>query len=200
MNKSLPERSDLEQLKKQAKDLLNEVRAGQSEAVTRIGKEDTATFVLNDAQRILAREYGFASWAKFKLHVESSQMPPQHMKPAIPILRIFEESKAKEHYIDFLNFKLDWEHRFGPNFPLYMQVSRGSCILHLSEHHGDASPGSALRIETADLDDFCAGLQAKDYKYSKPGLPEDKPWGSRELDIRDPFGNRLVFYEATKKP
>ena len=60
-----------------------------------------------------------------------------------PILRIFDEIKAVEFYVDFLGFKIDWQHRFEPNFPLYLQVSRGDCVLHLSEHHGDSTPGSA---------------------------------------------------------
>ena len=55
-----------------------------------------------------------------------------------PILRIFDENKAVEFYVDFLGFKIDWQHRFEANFPLYLQVSRGECVLHLSEHHGDA--------------------------------------------------------------
>ena len=33
-------------------------------------------------------------------------------------------------------------------------MSRGECVLHLSEHHGDACPGSALRIETDELEAF----------------------------------------------
>jgi hypothetical protein len=41
-----------------------------------------------------------------------------------PILRIFDERKAKEFYLDFLGFTLDWEHRFESDLPLYMQVSR----------------------------------------------------------------------------
>ena len=31
--------------------------------------------------------------------------------PAIPILRIFDEAKAREFYVGFLGFKIDWEHR-----------------------------------------------------------------------------------------
>ncbi len=57
-----------------------------------------------------------------------------------PILRMFDEAKAREFYVEFLEFKVDWEHRFAPDMPLYMQVSKGNCIIHLSEHHGDASP------------------------------------------------------------
>lgn len=109
-----------------------------------------------------------------------------------PILRIFDETRAREFYLDFLGFRLDWEHRFEPGLPLYMQVSSGACVLHLSEHHGDASPGAALRIQTTALDAYQASLLAKAYRYARPGT-EDTPWGTREMTIRDPFGNRLVF-------
>ena len=112
---------------------------------------------------------------------------------AVPILRIFDEAKAREFYLDFLGFQLDWEHRFEANFPLYMQISRDRCVLHLSEHHGDACPGAALRIETTALDDYQQQLLAADYKFAKPGI-ELKPWDAREMTIHDPFGNRLVFF------
>jgi catechol 2,3-dioxygenase-like lactoylglutathione lyase family enzyme len=111
-----------------------------------------------------------------------------------PILRSFDEAKAREFYVDFLGFQVDWAHRFAPGLPLYLQVSRGACVLHLSEHHGDASPGAAIRIEIAGLDDFQAALLAKAYTYARPGI-EAKPWGSREMAIMDPFFNRLVFAE-----
>jgi uncharacterized glyoxalase superfamily protein PhnB len=109
-----------------------------------------------------------------------------------PILRIFDEAKAREFYVDFLGFKVDFEHRFEPGLPLYMQVSRDGCVLHLSEHYGDASPGSALRIETADLDAYQRELLAKGYKFARPGI-EAMPWGTRDMSIQDPFGNRLTF-------
>lgn len=32
-----------------------------------------------------------------------------------PILRIFDEKKASEFYVDVLGFTVDWEHRFGPS-------------------------------------------------------------------------------------
>ena len=65
---------------------------------------------------------------------------------AIPILRIFDEAKAREFYLGFLGFTVDWEHRFAPDLPLYMQVSRGGLVLHLSEHQGDATPGSTVLV------------------------------------------------------
>jgi uncharacterized glyoxalase superfamily protein PhnB len=116
------------------------------------------------------------------------------MLRVIPILRIFDETKAREFYAGFLGFTIDWEHRFDAGAPLYMQVSRGACVLHLSEHYGDASPGGAIRIDTTELDAFHAELSAKQYKYARPGINE-QPWG-REVSVRDPFGNRLIFSET----
>ena len=112
-----------------------------------------------------------------------------------PILRIFDEAKAREFYVDFLGFKVDWEHRFEPGLPLYMQVSKDRCVIHLSEHHGDCSPGSAMRIETSELDAFHQELIAKRYKHARPGIG-DTPWGSRDMSVTDPFGNRLTFTSA----
>ena len=109
-----------------------------------------------------------------------------------PILRIFDEAKALAFYVDFLGFTVDWQHRFGDDFPLYLQVSRGDCVLHLSEHHGDCTPGSALRIETDELEAFQQQLLAKQYRYAHPQI-QAMPWGSQDMAISDPFGNRLVF-------
>ncbi len=115
--------------------------------------------------------------------------------PIIPVLRIFDQHKAREFYLDFLGCLPEFEHRFGDNFPLYMGVSLGNCRLHLSEHHGDACPGAAIRVGVDGLDDFVCGLQSKHYRYAKPANPEKKPWGTRELTLTDPFGNRLTFFD-----
>jgi uncharacterized glyoxalase superfamily protein PhnB len=112
-----------------------------------------------------------------------------------PILRIFDETKAKEFYVGFLGFKVDWEHRFEDNTPLYIQISKDDCIIHLSEHFGDGSPGAAMRILTSDVDAFQRELIAKQYRHSRPGVQE-MPWGSRDMSIADPFGNRLTFTSA----
>lgn len=111
----------------------------------------------------------------------------------IPVLRIFSEDMARSFYCGFLDFAVDWEHRFADGMPVYMQVSRAACILHLSEHHGDATPGTSVRIAADDIDALVAGLNAKAYKYARPGI-EVMPWGRRESAITDPFGNKLTFY------
>lgn len=116
----------------------------------------------------------------------------------IPILRIFSVDKAKEFYLDFLGFTLNWEHRFGENFPLYAQVSRAGLVLHLSEHHGDATPGAAVFLPVVGIAALHAELIAKDYAYAKPGL-ETVDWGV-QMQISDPFGNKLRFCEWESAP
>ena len=112
-----------------------------------------------------------------------------------PILRIFDLTKAREFYVDFLGFRIDWEHRFGESFPIYLQISRGDCILHLSEHHGDATPGARVIVETTGIAELHAELTGREYRYFKPQL-EETDWGSRVMTVIDPFGNRLTFSQA----
>ena len=112
----------------------------------------------------------------------------------IPTLRIFDSAKAKEFYIGFLGFKVDFEHRFEPDLPLFMQISMGDVILYLSEHHGDGSPGAKIVIETTGLAAYHAALAAKKYGYARPGLV-DQPWGATSMTIADPFYNHIEFSE-----
>lgn len=114
------------------------------------------------------------------------------IKKPIPILRSFSQDKAVHFYIDFLGFKIDWQHRFEENTPLYMQLSFGDCVLHLSEHHGDSCPGAALRIGVDDLEEYQKILLAKHYANARPSIQE-MPWGTRDMSITDPFGNKLIF-------
>ena len=51
----------------------------------------------------------------------------------------------------------------------------------------------AVRIETTELDAFQQQLSGKKYKYARPGVAQETPWGTRELGISDPFGNKLIF-------
>src|SRR5262245_12688235 len=83
MPKTLPSRPNLEQLKNQAKDLLKLHKSGDVESLNRIREghpnfsnvseqqSRAVNFSLSDAQLVIAREYGFASWPKLKEHVES---------------------------------------------------------------------------------------------------------------------------------
>ncbi|MCA1055785.1 VOC family protein [Rossellomorea aquimaris] len=118
-----------------------------------------------------------------------------HFNKTIPILRIFDVEKAKEFYIKIMEFDLDWEHAFEESLPLYMQVSKGNCMLHLSEHHGDSSPGAAVRIEVDGIDRFLTSITNKNYRFAKPHI-EHTPWQTKEFQMIDPFGNKIIFYQG----
>jgi len=111
-----------------------------------------------------------------------------------PILRIFDVAKSHEFCLGFLGFEVRFEHRFDDNAPLYTGIVRDGCELHLSEHRGDGSPGSHIRVEVADIATLHRELTAKKYRLARPGL-EQTPWKTKEVTVIDPFGNRLTFYE-----
>jgi len=85
MTLNLPDRPSFEHLKYQARDLLSALRRGDVTAARRVKQHLpkaanltdadmlAATFRLSDAQLVIAREYGFKSWAKLKAHVLSGQ-------------------------------------------------------------------------------------------------------------------------------
>jgi catechol 2,3-dioxygenase-like lactoylglutathione lyase family enzyme len=119
-------------------------------------------------------------------------------------MRIFDLAKAREFYTGFLGLCEDWEHRFGPDFPAYLQVGRAGLILHLTEHHGDASPGGNAFVWMQGLDAFHAKITGRGYAYAKPRIDTwdlgsddmgEARAGMRVMEVTDPFGNRLRFGE-----
>jgi catechol 2,3-dioxygenase-like lactoylglutathione lyase family enzyme len=112
----------------------------------------------------------------------------------IPIFRIFDVAKAREFYLDFLGFTCDWVHQFEPDLPVYMQISRPGCLIHLSEHFGDASPGATVYLKMTGIREYNAELLAKRYRNARPGV-EVEPWNALTMQIGDPFGNRIRFAE-----
>lgn len=114
-----------------------------------------------------------------------------------PILRIFDYDKAIDFYVHWLGFAVDWEHVFEQGAPKYLQVSRGDIILHLSEHHGDGSPGVHLHIDGfKGLREYHRELIDKKYKYNRPGL-EVPFWNEKAIvmTVIDPVGNQIIFQE-----
>ncbi len=101
---------------------------------------------------------------------------------ATPVLRMFDVDKAREFYIGYLGYKIDFEHRFEPESPLYMQISRDESVMHLSEHHGDSSPGQHVRVAVQNIEALHGELKSKNYKYMRPGL-ETQEWGERSVTV-----------------
>jgi ankyrin repeat protein len=77
--RELPARPNLEQYKKQAKDLARDCAAGNLDALARVQRhhprfasasdESSKRVALTDAQLVIAREHGFESWPKFTAHI-----------------------------------------------------------------------------------------------------------------------------------
>ena len=153
----------------------------------------------SDALELVAKSLDYADWNTLAARTGAAPAPAQTrssetevaLKLAVPILRIFDIEKAKAFYVDLLGFTIEWEHRFGEGYPLYLQVNRAGLRLHLSEHHGDATPGSAVYIPVLGLDALFSQLRAK----GSHAAIEDGPGEMRWLQILDPFGNRLRFAE-----
>lgn len=116
------------------------------------------------------------------------------VQQTIPIMRIFDVGRALGFYRDFLGFRVDWEHRFEPGAPWYAQLSRGGCTLHLSEHHGDGSPGISVFVWMTGLRAFHRDIAEKGYAYLRPGL-EETFYGAICMTVIDPFGNRILYNE-----
>lgn len=117
------------------------------------------------------------------------------MQTIKPVFRIFDHQKAIEFYCGWLGFEVVGEHRFGENFPLYLRIQGQGIEIHLSEHHGDCSPGAKIHIENVpSLIKYHAALLLKDYKYNKPGI-QKAFWDSKLylFEVIDPFGNKIIF-------
>ena len=97
-----------------------------------------------------------------------------------PILRTGDAEAALTWYAR-LGFAKDWEHRFEPGFPLFVSISRGPMRIFLSEHKGDARPGTLVYLSVHDIE-----AVATEFGLSV----EQAPWGP-EVELRDPDGNRL---------
>ena len=98
----------------------------------------------------------------------------------IPIFHVQDAKKAAEWY-ERLGFEVEGEHRFAPSLPLYLFLRRGDVRLHLSEHKGDARPGTLVYFWVADVDRVSAEFRPKVI---------EQPW-ARQVDLTDLDGNRL---------
>ncbi|QDU97726.1 glyoxalase superfamily protein [Lignipirellula cremea] len=96
-----------------------------------------------------------------------------------PVLYVQSAASSATWYAR-LGFEVQGEHRFADGLPLYMFLRRGGVILHLSEHQGDARPGTLLYLYVEDVDTIAAEFDVE---------ITEQPW-AREVHLIDPDGNR----------
>jgi catechol 2,3-dioxygenase-like lactoylglutathione lyase family enzyme len=167
----------------QAKSMAKQLRAALATECTEVSH--------GRALELIAKTLGFRDWNTASASLGNRNDTAVQFTECNPILRIFDEGKAREFYCGFLGFNVTFEHRFEPGLPLYLGLERDGLHLHLSEHHGDASPGSNMFVVTKNIRAFHAELIGKHYSYNRPGL-EELPWGL-QMQVHDPFGNRIRF-------
>ena len=117
--RTLPARPDLDQQKKLAKELKREFHNGDAHAIERVRAElpDKQDISLADAQFVLAREYGFASWRELKDRIDRQRaeaLPPmEQFKRAVrsgdakTLGRILERHEEVRSSIDAPIFAFD---------------------------------------------------------------------------------------------
>jgi Glyoxalase superfamily protein len=112
-----------------------------------------------------------------------------------PVLRIFDVGVAKSFYCDYLGCSVDWQSADGSSGPVYMQVSRGPLVLHLSSHHGDGTPGGVVLIEVTGIKELQDELHAKDYRFMNPGIEPGPVENMVSMELIDPFSNLVRFFQ-----
>jgi uncharacterized glyoxalase superfamily protein PhnB len=109
--------------------------------------------------------------------------PVQQLEKALPELPVDDVATALAHYRDVLGFRVD--HAQDDIAVMYRDAVTVLLVARTIEHRGIGSLYSYVR----DVDALFAELVASGADVH--GEPVSQPWGLREFDVRDPFGNRL---------
>jgi catechol 2,3-dioxygenase-like lactoylglutathione lyase family enzyme len=187
-------------------------------ALRRTLAEADVTINHSRALEIVAVQLGFADWNTASARMSAGPPPGRSVRPlgpaptglghdaghdfgrgfghAVPVLRVQDEAHAREFYVDYLGFDVEWEHRFEPGTPLYFRVRRGEAVLDLSEHHGDGTPGTVVWVPVASAEALHGELSARPHARLRPGIDHDAP-GGPTIEVTDPFGNVLRLCEPT---
>jgi len=126
-----------------------------------------------------------------KLGGELAASGTVEQQTVIPQLRIASASRSLEFYVGGLGFTVDWKHQFEPGFPLFVRLTRTGQTIFLTEHVGDCEVGGAVYFVVPDVDRCYAEFSGRGVSAAEP--PTETSWGTREMTITDPDGNRLRF-------
>ena len=114
---------------------------------------------------------------------------PNPQQRVMPTLRMTDYERSKDFYVAHLGFQIDWEHRFEPGFPVFMQVSRDGLAFFLTEHTGDCPVGGLIHLYVPDVDAWFGECRQKGVPVQEP--PNECLQGLRSMTIMDPDGNKL---------
>lgn len=183
--RSLPEHPDIDQLRRQAKELLAAFNAGEKEAAAEVHRHfhdaDPARFALHDAQLVTARSYGFESWPKLKARIDG--VNAARLCDAVERGDIESVRSMLRRRPEIVNFERpnQSEHR-----ALHIAVMRRDlAMVKILMAHG-ANPNSGIwpyREETSPLmlaigrgyDEIVAAIRGKEPQPHRPATPTLSP-------------------------
>jgi catechol 2,3-dioxygenase-like lactoylglutathione lyase family enzyme len=209
----------LENLRKQAKLVLRWHRTGYHPVAAKIravlprfaGLGDAevlaAEFKLSDAQELVARQAGYASWTALKQGVEAMpQQPHEAPQAARPVLSaiaaqlfVADIKASCDFFVEKLGFAVAFV--YGEP-PFYAQVRRDHARINL-RHVDNPVIDPALReresllsadiaVDTADeIKQLFLACQSAGVDFFQTLRRE--PWGARNFIVRDPDGNLILF-------
>jgi uncharacterized glyoxalase superfamily protein PhnB len=167
----------------------------------------TASFKLNDAQEVVARQHGFESWRALKTgfsaasrKVKSSASPSKAtITGAEPQLLVVDVSRSSEFFCEKLGFSLVFS--YGKP-PYYAQVSRDAARINLryvdksvieaTVRDQEGLLAASLTVATADE------IKLLFLEFQSAGVTfhqklKKQPWGAKNFIVQDPDGNLLLF-------
>ena len=112
---------------------------------------------------------------------------------AIPILHASSARQAEAFYCDKLGFRKYSEYRPKEDSedPCYMTFIREGTWVHVSSFPGDGVVGTAVYLIVDNVDKLFKELTSREVTIDME--PTTQSWGTREMYIRDPFGNQIRF-------
>ena len=208
---------NLENLKKQAKLILRwhrerhyPVAARIRELLPRLADMTdaeilAADFKLSDAQEMVAREHGFASWIEMKAGVsspsgtEKSTVAKAAIVGAEPQLLVSDIKRSCKFFAEKLGFSMVFSYG-EPAY--YAQVSRDAAHLNLRCVDGvvmepavrdrEELLSASLTVATAaEIKLLFLEFQQAEVVFQQ--TLKKQPWGARNFIVRDPDGNLLLF-------
>ncbi len=116
----------------------------------------------------------------------------------IPVIAVSDSARAEDYYCRVLGFQKMFAYppdAVKPD-PRYLGIARDGVWLHLQSYKPERAGMTDAFIWVADVDRLHEELSSRGAAVQLP--PTDQTWGTREMGVRDPDGNVLVF--AAKPP
>ncbi len=206
MNKQLPEKANLEQLKNQAKELLKSLKSKQRQAFIRVldshpefhnkslEEAEQYEWKISDTQYVLAREYGYKSWEKLKTEIEMRVDEQFNIRRIIPLIPVSNIQNSLKFYEGILGF-----HRVSSamngNSLYWCRLKRDGIQIMIEEGRKNfvvSDDPIKLCFITKDVDRVYHQLIANGLSIDEPCIA---PYGMRQIFVKDP-DRHIIWFES----